>query len=238
MVFFSALSAHATEPIVRIGTIGLSPYGINEQGKVSGLYYDYANLLVGNAGYRSSNKIIPYVRIIKSLQFDDIDLTIMFPNPALENYVNYVSVLPAKQTIVVGLKGTSFNSIEDLSGQRITYLRGAKFNQQIDSDTNIKKYLVSSYILGIRMLLAGRADAIIAPLQSVEGAISELEKTEKIDIELGKPLIVNIRSPWIQLSKKSSEAIDIERLRKSFRELENKNTFQQLKAKYTIQNKP
>ena len=236
LLFCSIFSVNAAQRTIQIGTIGFPPYGISQQGESSGIYYELANLIVANAGYNATNKIIPYARAIQSLKYGDIDITIMFRNPALEGYVDYVAALPSKKTIVIGSPEQSFKQISDLSGKRIAYLRGAKFNKQIDADATIEKHIVSSYRLGIKMIMAGRADAVIGPQQSIDQAVLDIEKGNNGAVQLGKPLLIEDKKPWVQISKKSSADLDIERLKQSFIELEKKDTFNTLKAKYSPAN--
>lgn len=231
LIFCANISA--TEQIIDIRTIGIPPYGIEEQGQLSGVYYELANLIVANAGYNARNKIAPYARIVKSLKYGSTDLTIMFRYPELEGYVEYIAPLPSKPLVVIGLEGKSFKNIESLSGKKILYLRGAKFNPQIDNDTTITKYLVSDFILGIKMLVAGRADAIIGPLQSIERAALEYEKRENDKIIFGEPLVFETRTPWIQISRKSRAYLDAEKLKESFLQLQKSDTFNRLTKKYS-----
>jgi len=225
-------AAHATQGTIEIRTLGFPPYGIDNQGELSGIYYDLANLIVSNAGYTPNNKIIPYARIVKSLRFGGADFTIMYRNPALAGYVDYVAPLPPKKTVVVGLQNQTFKKVEDLSGKKIAYIRGAKFTDQIEKDKSITKHLVASYLQGIRMLSLGRLDALMGPLHPINTAVTEFNKTNNETIQLSEPLTVEVRSPWIQVSKKRATYIDLEKLKNSFVELETKNTFQTLKTKY------
>lgn len=221
-------------PDVKICTLGFIPYGINDEGNLSGLYYDMANLIVTNAGYSSVNNVTPYARIAKRMTFGKTDLTIMFRNPALDDYVDYVAPLPVQEVIAIGLQGSSFNKVSDLSGKVISYIRGAKFNNNIDNNKNIKKHEVIDYTQGIKMLMMGRSNAIIGSLLPIKKAALALEKKENIKIVFGKPLILESRTPWIQLSKKSSNRIDIEKLQQSFLQLQKQGTLNRLKVKYGL----
>jgi len=233
----SACAAHATQDTIEIRTLGFPPYGINNQGELSGIYYDLANLIVANAGYSPNNQIIPYARIVKSIKFGGADLTIMYRNPTLDGYVDYLGALPSKSTVVIGLQDNPFGKIAELSGKKIAYIRGAKFTDQIENDKSIEKHLISSYAQGMRMLIAGRIDALMGPLHPIKTAVSEFNEINHKKIQLGEPLVVETRSPWVQISKKRASYIDIEKLKQSFMELQRKNTFQTLKAKYTPSNK-
>jgi polar amino acid transport system substrate-binding protein len=64
-LFYSIISA--SEQVIDIRTIGIPPYGIEEQGELSGIYYELANLIVTNAGYDSNNKIAPMHALLNRL---------------------------------------------------------------------------------------------------------------------------------------------------------------------------
>jgi len=178
LLLCTVFSVNASEKPLKIGTLAVAPYGINTEGDLSGIYYDLANLIVSNAGYSSNNKVTPYARIVKDIKLGKIDLTIIFKIPALEDYVDYVVALPSKKVVVMGLQGASFKDISDLSGKKIVHIRGAKFNEQIDHDKSIQKYQVSDYTRGVKMLIAGRADAIIGALSTIERVALNIEKKE------------------------------------------------------------
>jgi len=223
---------------IEVRTLGFPPYGINDQGQLSGIYYDLANLIVSNAGYTANNKIIPYARIVKSLKFGSADLTIMYRNPVLEGYVDYIGALPSKSTILIGLQSLPLKNMSDLSGKKIAYIRGAKFTEQIENDKSIEKHLISTYAQGIKMLMTGRIGALMGPLHPIKTAASEFNQLNDKKIQLGNPLVVEVRSPWVQISKKRAAYIDIEKLRESFLQLQKQDIFNQLKAKYSLSNEP
>ena len=87
-------ASNASQKSINIGTIGFPPYGIDEQGQLSGIYYDAANILVTEAGYIANNKVSPYARLIKEIKYGKIDMTIMFRYPELEDYVDYLCHYP------------------------------------------------------------------------------------------------------------------------------------------------
>lgn len=214
---------------LEIGTIGLPPYGIHEQKTTSGLYYDLANLVTLGAGYQAKNKTSPYARIIKEIKFGAIDLTIMFRNPALDNYVDYVAPLPSLKTVVIGLENKKFKNIASLRGKKIAYLRGSSFSDEINNNNNIIKYPINNYVQGIRMLMVGRADAIIGPLAAIMRSSRQFRDKGLL---LGEPLVVDHRTPWIQVSKNSNKDIDIKKLKESFLQVQRGDILNELRAKY------
>lgn len=76
-------------------------------------------------------------------------MTIMFRYPELEDYVYYVAPLPSLKTVIIGLKGSTFPNMNSLNHKVITYLRGAKFSDEIkqanDYETFIRRQLTTFY---------------------------------------------------------------------------------------------
>ncbi|MEI6896756.1 MAG: transporter substrate-binding domain-containing protein, partial [Psychromonas sp.] len=180
-----------------------------------------------------NNTITPYARVRKEIQYGNIDLTIMYQDSRMHNYVNYIAPLPSKQIVIISLQGKPFKNIADLSGKTILHLRGGVFYDEINNDKTITQYEVNSHTLGIKMLIAGRADAMIGTKQTLQSAILKIEKEDNIKILLSEPIFLEARTPWIQVSKESNSYLDIEKLKQSFLQLEAMDTFKTLTAKYS-----
>jgi len=221
--------SNASQQTINIGTIGFSPYGIDIQGRLSGIYYDAANIIVTEAGYIANNKVSPYARLIKEIKYGKIDMTIMFRYPELEDYVDYIMPLPSLKTVVIGLQGSIFKEVDSLKNKKIAYLRGAKFSDEIDNNRKIQKLQVNDFLQGIKMLMAGRADAIIGPLDPILSAALQIEGQ---NVQFGEPLVVDLRTPWVQVSKKRQAHVDSEKLKQSFIKMQNTDTLNILRAKY------
>lgn len=215
-------------PKIEIRTIGIPPYGIESDEGAGGIYYDMANLLAKEAGYQVNNNIYPYARIVNELKSGQTDMTIMFKYRELEEHVIYVAPLPSLRTVVIGPAGSSFNSIESLKGKRIAYLRGAKFSDIIDKDPTITKQITNDFTQGIKMLMFGRVDAIIGPLDPILRAAKG--KT------LGKPLVVDERTPWVQISKKSAPRLSADKLNSVFLDIVNRGALEKIRRKYGSEN--
>ncbi|WP_415901661.1 substrate-binding periplasmic protein [Neptuniibacter sp. QD29_5] len=222
------LSAESHEPII-IRTIGFPPYGIEGPSSTGGIYYEMANILVEKAGYYPENSVAPYSRIIRELKSGKADMTIMFKYEELKEYVIYVAPLPALQTVVIGLKGTTFESVHSLKGKEIAYLRGAKFSTQIDNDPEIRKYSTVDFAQGVKMLKRGRVDGIIGPIDPILSAAKQLNEDRNL---FGDPLVVNENTPWVQISKKSRDKLSIEKLNEAFKELQSEDVLNALRRNY------
>jgi len=219
---------------VEIRTIAILPYGIKQENNLSGIYYDIANLLASEAGYQVNNLIYPYARIIFELKTGKTDMTIMFKYKELEDYVVYIAPLPSLKTVVIGLKGSHFDSIESLKGKKIAYLRGAKFSDAIDSDPDIISITTKDFVQAIKLLMVRRVDAIIGPMDPILSAAIQLEVDETL---FGEPLVVSERTPWVQISKKSLNRVSIDKLRTLFEAFEKHGELEKIRQKYISSNK-
>jgi len=232
-IFVSCLMVPAavgqSRNIVEVRTIAVSPYGIIDDDQQSGIYFDTANILIAEAGYEASNQIYPYARIIKELKTGQTDMTIMFRYPELEDHVTFIAPLPALKTVVIGIQGSTFDSVESLEGKTIAYLRGGKFSHEIDSHPEIIRYDTNDFFEGIRLLIAGRVDAIIGPLTPIISAAEQAGHDEQL---FGTPLIVDQRIPWVQISNQSKNRISTQKLKAAFESMVRRGELDRLRQKY------
>ncbi|MEH6444550.1 MAG: transporter substrate-binding domain-containing protein [Oceanospirillaceae bacterium] len=219
---------------IQIRTIAIAPYGIENASKPSGIYYDLANLLFKDLKLDLNHKIYPYARIINELKTGRTDLTIMFKYKELEDHVIYIAPLPALANVVIGLKGSSFKVISDLEGKSLAYLRGAKFSDEIDMNTNIEKSKTMDFSQSIKMLVNGRVDAIIGPMEPILNAADSIGAVNIF----GKPLYVSERVPWLQISKKSKLSLTpiSNKIRLLFEDILNQGELKKLQDKYGSSN--
>lgn len=220
---------------VQLRTISITPYGIHEQGHSSGIYYDLANTFAKESGYSAINHVYPYVRIIHELKSGQADLTIMFKYEELDEHVIYIAPLPSLKNVVIGLRGTKINAINDLKYKKLAYLRGARFSDVIDSDITIEKLHTVDFNQGIKMLKGGRVSAVIGPLEAL---LKAADANDLSSSEFGRPLVVSQRTPWVQISKKSQSRVNIKTLTKQVETILKRGDLKQLRLKYLPQNYP
>ncbi|WP_076407626.1 ABC transporter substrate-binding protein [Shewanella sp. UCD-KL12] len=223
--------------IIEIRTIDILPYGIRTRIKgqtppeflPSGIYFDMANQLAIESGYQPHNKIYPYARIMLELKSGQTDMTIMFKYKELEDYVTYIAALPSLKNVVIGLKGTNYASFDSLKGKRIAYLRGAKFSDRVDNDPDIYRFETLDFVQAIKVLIAGRVDAVIGPMDPIISAAKQLNK----DITLfGEPFVVSERTPWVQVSNKSLAKISVPQLKSQFDKLIQQEALLKIRKRY------
>ncbi len=216
---------------INIRTIGFPPYGYREGAVAKGIYYDAANLLAEKAGYDAKNTVAPYSRIKAELKNGKADLTIMFKYDELAKFVHYIAPMPSLQVVVIGLKDHDFPTLKSLKGRRLGYLRGAHFSDEIDNDPDIVILEITGYLQGVKMLIANHLDAVIGPLDPILHAAIHLNSGPAI---FGEPLVVSVRTPWVQVSKHSDSRISRDTLKSSFKALEKKGVFKRLRQQYLL----
>jgi polar amino acid transport system substrate-binding protein len=215
--------------LLKISTLDFPPYAINDGLKPRGIYYDTANRLAREAGFQSNNTITPYARIKSELKSGQTDMTIMFKYQDLEDHVIYVAPLKNLKIVVIALNGTTFKSTESLKGKKIAYLRGANFSRVIDDDPDILKHKTADFLQGVKMLMAGRVDAIIGPMAPIISAAANVNRGENL---FGDPLLLTERTPWVQISKKSAERISAEQLRSIYDDLDRRGVLNTIRNRY------
>ena len=214
---------------IEIRTIGFPPYGFKTQNISQGVYFDAANLMAKELELEANNIITPYARIKSELEHGRADMSIMFKYEELDPYVIYVTPLPTLKTVILGLKGSSFTSIDSLSGKKIAYLRGGGFSLEIDNNPDIIILRTTDFSQGLKMLLGGRADAIIGPMEPILSAAAKLNIS--LD-KFGEPLVVSERTPWVQISKRSHLVQSSSKIKLIFERMIEEGVLNKLKVKY------
>jgi len=220
--------ALASNHEIEIRTIAISPYGIDNKGELSGVYYDLSNLIFGKNN-KVNHFIYPYARIIHELKTGHTDLTIMFKYKELEEYVTYIVALPPLQNVVVGGRGNNIQSIAELEGKSVAYLRGANFSNEIENNSEITLYRTKNFKQSIEMLAAGRVSAVIGPFEALLMAAKSAAKDKAF---FGEPLLVSERTPWLQISNKSIYKFNLIELEEKFKKLIENNDLEYLKKRY------
>lgn len=221
------------EQTLQFRTIAVAPYGIININNNEGIYYDLVNTLTDNSilgkNLKINHQIYPYARIIHELKNGQTDLAILFKYQELEQHVSYISALPSLPNVVIGLNGNQFETIQSLEGKTLAYLRGASFSDLIDTNDRIKRITTKDFQQGIDLLSVRRVDAIIGPMDPILSAAQSLSKPKDF---FGVPLVVSNRTPWVQISNKSSLISSKDILKKHFDQILSDGNLDDLRKKY------
>lgn len=133
-----------------------------------------------NSNFIFKLKQLPYARIINNLHYGLLDSAVIFKNQKLLfnngifNNIHYIGPLALSKVIVMSRE--PINSYDDLATLKaIAVIRKASFEMRFDLDTEIRKSYVENYQQGLKMMLSGRADAVIGSQIGIEHSMLMLD---------------------------------------------------------------
>ena len=179
----SATNLAAKTNTALFSTSNIKPWGfINNKNQEEGLLIDFNKALAHESGIKITNHVIPYPRVIREIKNGDVDFAIMFKNPQAESIgISLGQVAITKIVLVALTNNDSIKSLAQLAKQPVGYLRGSKFGQGFDNNTDIKKVPLGSIEQGINLLVKNRIKAIVCTERTFYGAAKLLNiKTNQI----------------------------------------------------------
>lgn len=239
-VMFTALSLLFSTNIsaseqIRIDTVQMAPLGFfAKDGKSTGFFYDMSNLIAREAGFSYQNRIVPFARIVYELENGDADFGILYRSEKNDKVTLPVSPVFSFKNIVVGLKGTTFDSLQSLHGKKVARVRGAIYDENFNKDDAIIKADTVDYRDGIRTVIHKMADATI--LTEI-GFLFSIKQLGYPKADFGEPFVLNTKEVWVQFSKTAAKDGKndkrIAALKTAIETLKKTDAFQNLFRKYT-----
>ncbi|UTA48398.1 transporter substrate-binding domain-containing protein [Simiduia sp. 21SJ11W-1] len=213
-------AANKTAPkIPQVVTSDVKPWGFaDQQGKHQGMLVDFQRTLFARAGIEYKNNLQPYPRVIHAISTGYADVAVMFSSPmANEAAVSLGHVLTVPIVIVVMANNTQdFKSLDDFNGMVVGHVRGSKYGEAFDNNPNFERVSIPHVDQALRMLKAGRIDAMAATKQSLLYAMHETGFAgESLRIalplfEVHADLYVSrgaAQEPWVQPLKATLDAM-------------------------------
>jgi len=190
----------ATQRRLQVVTYDIVPYGmLDEQGQLGGEFVDITNRLAVQTGIAFDNRLLPYPRAVATIEHGQSDLVVGLVTATLQRIAHQVAPVAYSDIVVIGRIGARFDSLLELHGKTVGYMRGASFDDDFQRDELIRKYETSSMPQTIQMLLAGRLDAIIGTGIAVSYALKQMGLS---DDALGAPLLIKRSLHWLHYSRK------------------------------------
>lgn len=223
--------SEAAEPL-RIVTIQLRPFGFMDKDTPHGIHYELSNRILEIAGLQSTNRIIPYARVMKEFEDGTADMSIMYSNDVLKQYAAQVIPVITYENIIIGRAGTHFTSLEDLHGKKVAQLRGSQMDAAFTADAAIQKLDTNDYEQSLRMLFSDRVDAVLGADIGLFSSLTSIGHARK---ELGVPLVLNTTDAWLHLSKKIATDEMISTLEQVVKTMKEDGTITAAKDRYMFQ---
>lgn len=149
------------------------PYSWMEGGRPEGLDTEIVHAVLTRIGVTPDYEAMPWNRVLKRLDLEGYDLAFQFVDTP-ERRLKYLLVGPFRmgRTVVMVRRGNPvrFESVEDLTGLRVVTVQGFAYTAEFDAADGITRIPVNDVTLGVKMVVAGRADAMIGDIWSLSGA--------------------------------------------------------------------
>lgn len=156
-----SVSSHAEQRLT-IGLINLPPLAYRDaEQHVTGVLSDIADQIIQRTGLTLQKELLPWARVANALSSGELDiafgLNVNLP-PAIEAIARAYDV----RCLILHRNDIAIQTYDDLyrlTGE-VGMMRGVFFFQRLRDDPAIKKYEVTNYEQGIRMLGMNRLDAM------------------------------------------------------------------------------
>lgn len=204
-------------PRLRMAVMSVLPLGmVDAGGRPYGMYADIGARVVHDSGLDVEIAVVPLPRAIAQLGAGQTDLLIAFQTGAIAEAALPLYYVADVDVIIAGPRGASFRDLSELRGKTVGQQRGADYDPRFSGDSAIKKYEVADTRQLLRMLLAGRVDAVIANRNTLLYYLQSVGMSRK---QLGRFLLVSRRQSWLWYSKKTYDERTALKLKTALRRL-------------------
>lgn len=146
------------------------PFAYVEDGIPQGVDTEIITAVLNRIGVTPQYQPMPWNRVVRSLEWVGYDMAFQFVDTP-ERRERFVLVGPFRtgRTVIMVRRDTAFRyeSLEDLAGLRVITVQGFAYTKAFDEATGFTRIPVGEVGLGVRMLAAGRADAMIGDIWSL-----------------------------------------------------------------------
>ena len=222
-----ALPAQARK--LKIETIRTDPFGYEDSRGKGGMMYEIGNLIADTAGLEYDNRVVPYARTVLSLREGTADMVLRFNNEELGTVALQVTPVVGMQTVILTRAGMPVNSLADLHGKLLAVVRSFPVDKRISDDRAIRTYVTDSNEHSVRMLFAGRVDAVLGSDVGMYGAANTLGYASS---KFAAPLKLDVREFWLHYSRKTADETTIKTLKTTVEKLQRQGAFTRIQQNY------
>lgn len=222
-----ALPAQARK--LKIETIRSDPFGYEDNRGKGGMMYEISNLIADTAGLEYENRVVPYARTVLSLREGTADMVLRFNNEELATVALQVTPVVGMQTVVLTRADTRINSLADLHDKVLAVVRSFPVDKSISDDKAIRTYVTDSNEHSVRMLFAGRVDAILGSDVGMYGAAKTLGYASS---KFAAPLKMDVHEFWLHYSRKTADEATIKTLKAAVEKLQRQGAFTRIQQNY------
>lgn len=194
-------SAPAAAGGLTAAIFAIPPWGYRDaQGRITGIEYEIVQAIAEHLDEPVAIELLPYKRMIRHLETGEADFAIFYRSERSEEVAEPLVKWGELDIIVIGRAGREITTYEDLRSLDIAVRLGGYFGERFDNDTALNKRPVENYARGVKMLMAGRVDAVVGTAATL---YYELRKQQVDMDEVGRPFFLVRKEDWLHFSRKS-----------------------------------
>mgnify|MGYP000580439632 CR=1 FL=1 len=223
------LGSAFAEPI-KFATVDYVPYALHDDIHGRWGFADVNEAIAERAGIAISEDVLPMARTIKNLERGLTDCVVFARTPwSEEKFQPVAKILDRFDAAIFTRAGMPISRVEDLHGKRLAIPRGSFLDSPISSEPNIERVVTNDYEQSVRLLKAGRVDAIAGSEISIFYYFS-VEEMKREDI--GSILKIIHASLWLHCAKEVLADDVVMQLRKATDALRSEGVFDRLVQRY------
>jgi len=225
-----ALNAKETNSSFSMYTMEQVPYGyVDKNGKTSGVLFDILEQIILESGLELTNELAPTKRLEFILTTKNNGCTLLADVPNIRKNLDLVEPIDYELKVGVLPKvGVTLVDYASLKEKVLAVPRGIDFDEKFDNDIELLKVNPPTYLHGVRMLKAGRVDAVV-------GAISNIMFVAKVEgmfqDDFSAPLVFATNHVHLVCSKDINKGIR-KKLKQAIISLKSKGSIQETLDKY------
>ncbi|EGB15026.1 extracellular solute-binding protein family 3 [Pseudodesulfovibrio mercurii] len=189
---------------LRIATLELGACGHLEKGRPVGFCYELGEILARAAGMEPVNHLVPLARGLDEIASGAADMIIMPPEADIADLAEDIGRVKPVTMVAWARVETPLRDVRDLGGKTVAVIRGSR--HELDQAKKFKfiPFPCKNHELGFKMLMAGRVDAVLGPLQGLTAEAGRLGLRRRF---LGEPLVLGRDDMRVYASRRLPEDV-------------------------------
>ncbi|MDT8999121.1 transporter substrate-binding domain-containing protein [Paucibacter sp. APW11] len=156
------LPVRAEKPMLKVMINDVAPYSWRRDDVIVGMHVDLMRALAEQAEVDMEMRSGAYARLIRGFKDGWADLVLALKNPEMDAEAVWVGRMHSFRSIIISRHLAPISAVSQLKGKQLGMARGAFYSESINNDDEIRKFGITDPFQGVRMLAAGRLDAVIS----------------------------------------------------------------------------
>ncbi len=150
----------------------VAPWQMENRQEKAGIHVELLRAIETTSRLHFAITPVVYARMAHELKAGATDFAIGVDSPQMNEAGQKIGMVLKTQTIILSSKRLAITDLADLHGKVLGIVRGAWYSDRISADAQINKHVVATIDQGVRMVAAGRIDALIGTKLAIAYAIS------------------------------------------------------------------